>query len=39
MLAQWFPAASEKLNSSPTPFKADITFELDIVDTLPVTPA
>ena len=38
ILAQWFPDASEKVNSIPTPFKEDTTFELALVETLPYTP-
>ena len=30
ILAQWFPDASEKVNSVTNPFKADITFELSL---------
>ena len=39
ILAQWFPDASGKFNSYPTPFKEDITFEIDLAETLPATPA
>ena len=38
ILAQWFPDASEKVNSDTTPFKADSTFVLDLVETLPDNP-
>ena len=39
MLEKLFPDASEKFNSSPTPFKSYSTFELYIEETLPATPA
>ena len=35
--AQCFPYASEKFNSSPTPFNTYITFELSLEETLPAT--
>ena len=37
ILAQWFPDASEKVNYSPTTFKADSNFELTLEDNLPDT--
>ena len=37
--AQCFPYASEKFNSSPTPFNTYITFELSLEETLPATSA
>ena len=39
ILAQLFPDASEKVNSSPNPFKADSTFQITLEETLPATPA
>ena len=38
ILEQWFPDASEKVNSDPTPFKADRTFKLALSETLATTP-
>ena len=37
--SQCLPDASERVNSSPTPFKADTKFELALAETLPDTPA
>ena len=39
ILAQWFPDAYENINSSPTPFKVDISFELILAEILPYNPA
>ena len=39
ILEQWFPDASERVNFYPNPFKSDITFDLALAYTLPVTPA
>ena len=39
IITQRFTYASEKVNSDPTPFNSDITFELAISDILPTTPA
>ena len=39
ILVQWFQYEYEKLNSYPTPFKADITFEPTLPETLPSNPS
>ena len=39
ILTQWFPCASEKVKSAPTPFKTDSSFEFFIAETLPDNPA
>ena len=39
ILVQWFPDAYERVKSDPTPFKADITFENSLEETLPATPS
>ena len=39
ILLQWFPYASDKVKSAPTPFKVDRTFELDLAEILPATPS
>ena len=38
-MVKWFPYTSEKFNSAPIPFKADITFKLTLAENLPATPA
>ena len=38
ILAKWLTYTSEKVNSFPTPFKADTTFELTLENTLPDKP-
>ena len=38
ILAKCFPGAFEKVKPAPNPFKANNTFELTIVETLPDTP-
>ena len=39
ILVQWFPDATECVNSDTTPFKVDSTFEIYLAETLPDTSA
>ena len=38
ILSQWFPGTSERVNSDTIPFKEDITFDIELSDTLTATP-
>ena len=38
ILTYWFPDFTERVRSIPTPFKADIKFEIYLAETLPDIP-